>query len=163
MIHKYKAIVLALISMAAATAVASGGITTVGSSDRPNSDQADTLVERALQITAGRINSGLPMMVDEVTRLDSTLPGPGKRWTYLYTFVGEAPFDLKDGAVRNAVWRKIRNGVCTAKDMAAFVDAGVEIVYRYRRQDGTIDGDVVIRPGDCRNHNEQQNMDGEGQ
>lgn len=109
----------------------------------------DVAIQEALRQASNKINGGLPMMVDKETRLESTVPGPGKKWTYLYTITSATSSDISQIELQDALAVVIRNGVCTSEDMAVFVKNGVQIIYRYRGSDGGIIGDIVVNPQDC--------------
>lgn len=143
--------VLSFIGMLIVIAIAGGIGKEVGRSSikKFNSDRTDGTIEEALRQASNKVNGGLPMMVDKETRLESTMPGPGKKWTYLYTITSMTSSDVTQQELQSALAANIRNGVCTNKDMTVFVKNGVQIVYRYRGNDGSIIGDIVVNPQDC--------------
>ena len=144
--------VLGVIGVLILAAIASGIGKEVGRSavKKYASDRNDGAVEEALRQAAGQINRGLPMMVDQYTRMDSTVPGPGKKLTYLYTLVSVNSADVSQQQLQDALGTSVRNGVCTNRDMQFLVNSGVQFVYLYRGGDGGVIGDVVVNPQDCR-------------
>jgi hypothetical protein len=80
-------------------------------------DRNDGVVEEALRQASNQINRGSPMMVDRDTRMDSSVPGPGKKLTYLYTLVSLNSADVSEQQLQDAIGANVRNGVCTSKDM----------------------------------------------
>ena len=115
-----------------------------------NADRNEGAIEEVLRQSSNKVNSSLPMMVDKGTRLDSTLPGPGKKITYLYTTLSMQSSEVTQQRLQQRLGVRIRNSVCTSKDMKVFLDNGVQIVYRYRGSDGGIIGDVTVNPGECK-------------
>ena len=143
--------VLGIIGMLIVIAIAGGIGKEVGQSavKKYNTDRNDGAIEEALRQASNQFNRSLPMMVDKYTRLESTMTGPGKKWTYLYTLVSMNSSDVSQHQIQDALGANIRNGVCTNKKTQAFVKDGVQVVYRYRGGDGGIIGDVVVNPQDC--------------
>jgi hypothetical protein len=52
---------------------------------------SDASIDKALVQVSTEINKNLPMVVDRMTRLDSTAAMPGKKLHYKYTLIGVAP------------------------------------------------------------------------
>lgn len=90
------------------------------------------------------------MMVDKETQLDSTIGGPGKKFTYLYTLVNFSSQEISWQQFNNSLSTNLRNSVCSSKEMEVFFKNGVQVVYKYRGKDGVIIGDIVINPSDCK-------------
>ena len=112
--------------------------------------QNDQAIVSQLQQASNRINQQLPTIVDKVTRLDTTIVGPGKTWTYMYTIASPNSTSLTQQDLDEYLGTKVRNGVCTAKSMKVFLDNGVKIKYVYRASDGTVIGSIVVNPSDCK-------------
>ena len=143
---------LGFIGMLIVIAIASGIGKEVGRSsvEKYAADRNEGTLEEALRQASNQINGTLPMVIDKETRLESTMSGPGKKWTYLYTLISVNSSDVSQQQLQNALGTNIKNGVCTNTSMAPFVKNGVKVVYRYRGKDGGIIGDVVVNPQDCR-------------
>ncbi len=90
------------------------------------------------------------MMVDKETRLDTTVGGPGKKFTYLYTFVNYSSQEISWQNLNSSLSQNIRNGACSAKEMEVFFKNGVQVIYKYRGKDGLIIGDIIVNPSDCK-------------
>ena len=110
----------------------------------------DAMFEKELVTTSTQQNKSLPMMVDKDTRWDTTIPGPGKNWTYVYTLVTPELKNITNKEINDALGGKIRLGVCTMKEMQIFVDKGVKVTYKYRDNEGKFIGEVVVTPEDCK-------------
>jgi len=107
----------------------------------------DSFDKQLLQ-TAEEINKNCPIIVDKNTRLDNTLAGPGKRFTYNYTLVNFGADDIDKDKFIAAMKPKIFNGVKTNKDMEEFRNKKVEIVYVYKSKDNKEVARIVVSPSD---------------
>ena len=63
-------------------------------------------VEQALIKVCDQINKQLPIAVDRETRWDTTTPGPGRRFTYNYTFVNIVASDIDVYYFRQSMTKK---------------------------------------------------------
>lgn len=111
---------------------------------------SDAFFEKEMVAASAQQNKSLPMMVDKDTRWDTTIPGPGKNWTYVYTLVSPELKNITNKEINDALGEKIRVGVCTMKEMQVFIDKGVKITYKYRNSEGGFIGEVVVTPEDCK-------------
>jgi hypothetical protein len=103
-----------------------------------------------LEQASNELNKQLPRMYDKVTRLDTTVAGPGKTWVYMYTIVSPDSSKLTQRDLDKYLGIKVRNGVCTADFMKVFIDNGVQVKYVYRANDGSVIGTIVVKPSDCK-------------
>lgn len=115
-----------------------------------HSSRSAGAIEEMLRKVSGHVNRTLPVMIDKNTRLETTLAGPGNRFTYLHTILSVDSTTLSHQQLEHALGRNIRNTVCSSKDMQAFVSNKVQVIYRYRDSDGRIIGDLVVNSEDCR-------------
>ena len=104
--------------------------------------------DKELMKTAEEINKNCPIMLDKHTRLDNTLAGPGKRFTYNYTLVNFGTDDLDKDKFISLMKPKILNNVMTNKDMEGVRNKDVEIVYVYRSKDNKEVARIVVSPSD---------------
>lgn len=107
-----------------------------------------TAFERALIQTSTRMNAKLPIQVDRYTRLDTTVPGPGKRLTYFYTISDVSGEQVDPAEVITALRPSIVNGYKTSPQFASFREQGVEMHYVYRDADGRHLGEIAVSPKD---------------
>lgn len=108
-----------------------------------------TDIEKTLVEVASKTNSTLPMMVDKETRLDTTMGGPGKKFSYFYTFPAYASTDVNPSDIHAYLSRNVTKNVCGSTDMKPLFQAGVTAVYIYRGNDGVEITRLNITPGDC--------------
>jgi len=99
--------------------------------------------DRALVQTSSDMNAKLPMQVDQYTRLDSTAPGPGQRFTYLYTISG-LPAGVAPSEAAAALRPSIVNSYKTSPQMATFREHNVEMHYVYRDAAGNHVAEIVV-------------------
>ena len=92
-------------------------------------------IDAKLAATASQINATLPMMVDQNTRLDTTIAMPGQKFCYVYTIVNMDPMPASDDI--EAIMRPLLlNNYRTAPEMQELRDANVTLVYKYRDEQG---------------------------
>lgn len=113
-----------------------------------NSSNRDPVIEKMLEASS-MVNRDLPRMLDRDTRMDTTIIGPGRKFTYMMTLVNYSSSDIDHVQLKQMLGTSIRNGVCTAEFMRVFIRNNVTIVYRYRANDGGMIGDIVVSPTDC--------------
>ena len=106
-------------------------------------------IDKVLSNAASQINANLPMMVDKETRLDTTMGGPGKRFTYFYTFPEYGSADLDAGEVHNLLSATVPKNVCGSTDMKPMFKLGVTAIYVYRGNDGVEITRLSITPQSC--------------
>jgi len=121
---------------------------TPSSSAAPQYSQSD--LEYFLKQTSEKTNKSLPMILSGDIRLESTIPGPGLKLTYLYTLLSYSSTDPNVRAWIQSNRMTVLNGVCTSADMKPFIQYGVQLVYLYRGNDGGVAGEIIINPDDCR-------------
>lgn len=112
--------------------------------------QRETAFDRALVETSSQLNAKLPMQVDKYTRLDSTSPGPGKRFTYLYTVSGVLFKGVNVEGLIKALRPTVVNSYKTSPQLASFRDHGVEMHYVYRDTAGNYLGEIAVSAQDLR-------------
>lgn len=92
-------------------------------------------IDATLMKTASEINKTMPVMVDQITRLDNVMAMPGKKLAYNYTLLELDP--MADAAEFSQNIRpKLVNGYQTSSDMADLRKAGVTLIYVYRDEQG---------------------------
>ena len=106
------------------------------SSSQSNQASIDRQIEESFRKSSQEQNRNLPMMVDEYTRLDTTVVGPGPRLTYLYTLPNHSPQELATQLDKTQLEQFVKNSVCTNKDMRPSLQFGATYVYTYRSSEG---------------------------
>lgn len=104
--------------------------------------------EKELFTAERRINSMVPQMLGDDTRLDGAKAGPGNRITYIYTLVS-----VKASEVDPSVWRNktaaIRQNMKQTPATRSMFESGTTVVFRYRGIDGGLIGEVQLTPSEA--------------
>lgn len=108
----------------------------------------DKSVELELVQVANELNKNAPMMVDQETRLDTTMAGPGKKLTYHYTLVNLTTEDIDIGELRAFMTTQIVNHVATHSDMQTLRDHRVTFAYSYKDKNGVHLTTIQVTPKD---------------
>ena len=95
-----------------------------------------------------KINTTLPMQVDRETRIDSTVAGPGNRFTYLFTLVNFTGDVFDSAEFIEAKRKELINGYRTNPSMAELRRRQVELTYQYRDKNGNAVATIVVSPKD---------------
>lgn len=112
--------------------------------------KADEEISKTLIETADAQNKTLPVMVDDVTRWDNAVAGPGRNWTYMYTIVVPEAKNLNNQKINDFLGNKLRKSVCIQKEMELFVKHDVKLTYIYHDLEGNLIGKVDFNAGDCK-------------
>ena len=104
--------------------------------------------DRMLVQTASEMNKTLPMMMDSETRLDTIIPGPGNRLTYLFTLVKQDKGTLDAAVLQNKLRPQIVANYKTSDQMKAFRTANVEMHYQYKDKNGNFICEFSVSPND---------------
>lgn len=103
--------------------------------------------DEALVKVTTLINPRLPITIDPDTRWDSTVAGPGRRFTYHYTITTVRASDINAINFNQNMTPHLRNNAC--KNMPEFFQNGVAVAYSYRGNDGGHVTTIEINPRDC--------------
>lgn len=108
---------------------------------------ANASIDEVLAATADEINRRLPMMVDQNTRLDSTVALPKSKLMYRFTILNIDP--LPDGDVLVETLRPTTlNNYKTSQDMADLRKMNVTLVYSYADDKGNELARFQVSPQD---------------
>lgn len=105
----------------------------------------DKSPEEQLQLLSKGLNEKCPMMVDDITRLDST-QSEGLFLTYFYTLKGVEKSMGDFSAAESEISGQILEQIKTTPDMKALRDIHVTFRYVYRDQNGEDLFDLTIVP-----------------
>ena len=131
--------------------VFAGGIgKLVGSStsERFFEGKREAELNSVLMRAASELNKNLPMMIDSETRFDSSV-GINKQFRYNYTLINYAAEDLDPSAIQSTMEPKLKNTVCTTKEMEVFVKNNVPVTYAYHGKNGTQVAVITVQPSAC--------------
>lgn len=102
-----------------------------------------------LQQVAKTLNTTLPRMVDNGTRLDHTEAGPGNTFTYDYTLVPIASTSALAPKFAAAARNFVLSRACHDPSVMRMLKLGVEMHYVYRGNDGGVITSFGIHASDC--------------
>ena len=105
-------------------------------------------VEESLKRLAKELNSRLPKTLDEDTRLDAIVVGPGKCWVSLFTLLNLSSYEINETNLRQALSTERKENACSS-EFKKLLDNGVQLIDRYSGRDGKFIGDIIINPNDC--------------
>ncbi|WP_166829457.1 hypothetical protein [Thalassoroseus pseudoceratinae] len=101
--------------------------------------------EDFLQENVEAINERLPMMVDHMTRWDSSAVLPGNQFVYNYT-ITEMPLEIDVEVFKPAMKQVLLENYQKSEDMTEFRERGITLVYSYSDADGRQFATVSISP-----------------
>ncbi len=128
--HKAKPLVVTATLFAAIIGSVAGSVAVNSMMGRGGASIDATLVK-----TASEINKTMPMMVDQITRLDNVMAMPGKKLAYNYTLLRLDPM-LDAAEFRQNIRPQLVNAYQTSTDMDGLRKAGVTLIYVYRDEQG---------------------------
>lgn len=100
---------------------------------------------------AAEANAKGPIMVDQNTRLDQTIAGPGAKLTYFYSFPGYSSQDIKRTWDLASAKSTVTNGVCNSQGMASSLQNGGVYIFSYSGNDGVVIARFEVGASDCGN------------
>lgn len=94
-------------------------------------------------------NQNLPMFLDEITRLDSTIPIRGDTLRYNYTIIGAKKSQINVTDFVNSMHKRgITNKACST--VPTLIKQGVNLEYAYYGEDGILFAVLQVKPNQCR-------------
>ena len=103
-----------------------------------------------LQKISGKMNEGLPQMVDKEIQLWSTFAQVGAIG-YYYVYVNYNANQI-DGNYILSNRGQVENFVCSNPRMKSFVDDKVDVIYSYYGKDGKFITEIVVDVEKCLKH-----------
>jgi len=93
-------------------------------------------LDAELMKIANEMNKNCPFMVDQATRLDSTLASENKTISYFYTLVSMTAEQVNSDQLIEYLSPRIISNIQTNPDMKYLRDKSVSFVYHYRDSEG---------------------------
>lgn len=143
-------IVVAIIVVIFSLAFAKGIGKVVGKSVATNYNQgkAEGAIEKTLLEISKQTNAQLPIMVDNETRLDTTVC-LGKQLHYKYTMVNYSENAIDKAIFRNDITARLANYQCNNDNMVKLLKMGVEYYYIYFDKNGALIMTINISKENC--------------
>jgi hypothetical protein len=104
--------------------------------------------EKTLAAVEAEINKRAPMMVDDVTRLDSVKAADGELAYYL-TITNRGIDEPGWAEFQQAMSQRLRGQACSRPDYKQFLSEGIGLRMIYRSKEQTEVATVVIPPSQC--------------
>jgi hypothetical protein len=109
-------------------------------------------MEKVLVEMTKILNKDLPRDISEYKRLDTTAPGPGLRFTYIFTLLKDTSKSVTRTDITNYLQQEsqlVKSGFCTNPKTLFIAKNGVTASYSYRLSDGVFMGEFDVTPKDC--------------
>jgi|SRR5690554_1583248 len=117
--------------------------------DRNQQLSNEQSIEESFQEAEVFINSRAPIKIDDQTRLDKAMAGPGDLMTYFYSLTNVAIADVDPAAVLEDIKPKVLKSLCSNSDMQPVLQAGAKLVYVYSDMAGKEVGRINVVAADC--------------
>jgi len=137
-----KVVVILAVATVIGVALGTYAVTTLMGTDSVQS------FDKTLVQLADTLNANLPMMLDKETRFDATFPGPGNRFTYIYTLLNYSKADVDPEVLRRNIQPQILANYKSHPEMKSFRDHDVELHYQYKDKSGIFMLEIVVSPKD---------------
>lgn len=95
------------------------------------------------------INAQAPIKIDDQTRLNKAIAGPGDLMTYYYSLTKVAIADVEPTTVLKDIKPKVLKSLCSNPDMQPVLQAGARLVYVYSDMAGKEVGRINVTAADC--------------
>jgi len=107
-------------------------------------------IESQLMKESAELNKNCPLMIDNNTRLDNTIGGPGKFFVYNYTLIHHTAAELNIVELKQNMVPVLTNTIKTSEDMQIFRREKVTLKYNYRDKQGVFLFSITISPDEYR-------------
>ena len=111
-------------------------------------DTKNLEIGKVISLLSARLNQSLPAMLDKETRLDRTIAGPGKRFTYVFTVVNYRKKDVNLSVFQQRMKDQITANYRTRPEMQELRKNNVELRYQYKDKLGEVIYDMTVAPKD---------------
>lgn len=116
---------------------------------KPDAQQIESELIKALTVASDQINRRAPIKVDEETRLDRSEVGPGARLTYYYSLTNYLSRDIEPSWLQAYLKPEVKKGACANNKGLFTMQNGATFVYAYSGKDGMEIGRFAINKNDC--------------
>jgi hypothetical protein len=103
-------------------------------------------IDQQMQAAANDVNKVCPVMVDQETRLDNAIAGPGKLFTYNYTLINFSIDEIDTDIFSANIRTTMKNNIRTNPEMRVFRDNKITVAYAYKDKAGNFIHKVEIPP-----------------
>ncbi len=110
--------------------------------------QSDSM-EVFLGDLSSELNASLPRRVSEDARLDTTMAGPGNRFSYFYTLLSVTADEVSESMFENEMAPMMKRRGINSGYLDDFFRDGTVVEFRYADLEGNPIGSFVITPEDA--------------
>lgn len=121
--------------------------TSVGISTFIHLQRSGSTEEKLVQASK-ELNARLPLNVDSDTRWDTTVPGPGKCFTYYYRFINVSKNEINPGEITTNIKSKLLLNYRMSPGMKLFREDRVTVRFIFRDKAGETVTSVEASPDD---------------
>lgn len=107
---------------------------------------------RELDRSAVTLNQQCPRMIDQITRMDSVISGPGPQFTYNYTVTTLASSDLDASQFQGDLYTSLVTNLRKEKEMMRLAEKGVVFHYNWFGKDGIVISRLTVTKEDLVAH-----------
>ncbi len=107
-------------------------------------------IDKEIAEMADEVNSSLPMMVDEITRLDNVEPGESKSFSYNYTLIYSEYSQMLIDQIQENLKSVVKENVRSSEEMRVFFENGVTVNYSYYDKNGQFLTNFSITPEEAK-------------
>jgi hypothetical protein len=108
---------------------------------------------QTLEQMAAGVNRLAPRWIDDRTRFERAIAGPGAKFTYVYSFPNDRlPTETRTSQLlllRSELEPELNRKLCSAPDLALLRRLAQQIVYRYQDADGQLVTEITVEPARC--------------
>jgi hypothetical protein len=108
----------------------------------------EKILMSAFEKEARKVNAKLPKMIDNETRMEKMIVGPGKKITYVYRLIIRSSSEMDANAFYNELRPYFINIICKG-DMKDALKMGVTIIYSYYGNDNGHIADIPVTAAGC--------------
>lgn len=117
--------------------------------DRTQQLSEEQSIEEGFMEAEVFINAQAPIKIDDQTRLEKALAGPGDLMTYFYTLTTVTVAEVEPTTVLENIRPKLLSNLCNNAEMQPVLQAGAKIVYVYSDKNSEDVGRIEVVAADC--------------
>ncbi|MCL2011500.1 MAG: hypothetical protein FWG75_01750 [Cystobacterineae bacterium] len=106
-------------------------------------------IEKTLISAAELINARAPLMLDEETRLDKAVVGPGGRLTFFYSLLSHSSHELDSDVFLENLIPEMKEKTCSQKEIKPALQNGGVYVFAFAGNDGVEIARIELSKADC--------------
>lgn len=110
--------------------------------------QDSATITEELNKAAKEINKNCPQQIDEDTRLDKAVSGPGTRFSYYYTLVKHPSTNIDKKLFDKEIGPAIKKNALSGEGIRKMLKSGINVEYHYYGNDGIKISMVKLDPSD---------------